>query len=233
MTPSGRPPGFIVLQIRPPALSCPNTIRLSCSSGASSALNVSTSFWSELSMTAGLFATAAITHVGPLTENPFSAKAASVPIAAVRFSMKPAPSFSSALARSASKDAFSLRHQRGEFLEQLPGLARRHVAGDEGIGRQVLRRASGAGVSQPRRHPRSRALERERDLVLFRTRRGTLLEEEVLHPDHAGELDRRRVVSGRHRRPPGAHPSPISQPTPRRYRSPMAAANGEPAPCPR
>ena len=45
-------------------------------------------------MTAGSFASATITHAGPLTENPFSAKAASVPIAAVRFSTKPAPSFS-------------------------------------------------------------------------------------------------------------------------------------------
>ena len=46
-------------------------------------------------MTDGLFATLAITHVGPLVENPVSAKAASVPTAAVRFWTKPAPSFSS------------------------------------------------------------------------------------------------------------------------------------------
>jgi hypothetical protein len=51
--PSGSPPGLIVLHVRPPALSCSNTIRLACSSGPSSALNVSTSFWRELSMTAG------------------------------------------------------------------------------------------------------------------------------------------------------------------------------------
>ena len=31
----------------------------------------------------------------------------------------------------------------------------------------------------------------------------------------------------------GGASMPISQPTPRWYRSPMAAANGEPAPCPR
>ena len=46
-------------------------------------------------MTDGLFATLAMTHVGPLVENPVSAKAASVPTAAVRFWTKPAPSFSS------------------------------------------------------------------------------------------------------------------------------------------
>src|SRR6266542_1970762 len=54
-------------------------------------------------MTAGLFATLAITHVGPLTESPVSAKAASVPNAAVRFWTKPTPSFSSMLARPRSK----------------------------------------------------------------------------------------------------------------------------------
>ena len=35
-------------------------------------------------MTDGLFATFAMTHVGPLVENPVSAKAASVPTAAVK-----------------------------------------------------------------------------------------------------------------------------------------------------
>ena len=58
--------------------------------------------------TAGSFAKAAITQVGPLTEKPFSAKAPSVPIARVRFSMKPAPSFSFARASSLSNDASSL-----------------------------------------------------------------------------------------------------------------------------
>ena len=103
-------------------------------------------------MTAGLFATLAMTHVGPLTENPVTARAASVPNAAVRFSMKPAPSFSSILARPRSKSGSDLGDLRGELLEQLQGLAGRHVAGEEGIGRQILRRAPGAGVSQPRPH---------------------------------------------------------------------------------
>jgi hypothetical protein len=58
-------------------------------------------------MTAGSFATAAITHAGPLTENPFSAKAASVPSAPVRFSRYPAPSFSFTCAMSLRKDSFS------------------------------------------------------------------------------------------------------------------------------
>ena len=92
-----------------------------------------------------------------------------------------------------------LRHQRGELLEQLPGLPHRHVTGEEGIRGQILRRAAGAAVSQPRRHPFSSVLERHRDLVFFRSRGGTLLEEEVLHTRHAGEFDRRRVVSRRHR----------------------------------
>ena len=150
-------------------------------------------------MTAGLFARLAMTHVGPLTESPVSAKAASVPNAAVRFWMKPAPSFSSIVGEVAFEVRLRPGDLRGELLEQLQWLARRHVAGEEGIGRQIFRRAPGAGVSQPRPHSRSRPLERERDLVLFRSRRGTLLEEEVLHPDHAGELDWRGIVSGRHR----------------------------------
>ena len=49
-------------------------------------------------MTDGLFATVAMTHVGPLAESPVSARADSVPNAAVRFWMKPAPSFSSMVA---------------------------------------------------------------------------------------------------------------------------------------
>jgi len=40
----------------------------------------------------------AITQVGPLAENPVSASADSVPSAAVRFWIKPVPSFSSAVA---------------------------------------------------------------------------------------------------------------------------------------
>ena len=59
-------------------------------------------------MTAGLFATLAMTHVGPLAESPVSARAASVPNAAVRFWMKPAPSFSSMLARPRSKSGSDL-----------------------------------------------------------------------------------------------------------------------------
>ena len=59
-------------------------------------------------MTAGLFATLAMTHVGPLVESPVSAKAASVPNAAVRFCMKPAPSFSSIVARPRSKSGSDL-----------------------------------------------------------------------------------------------------------------------------
>ena len=55
-------------------------------------------------MTAGSFARATITHVGPLAENPCSANAASVPIAAVRLATKPAPSVSSSFVRSPWKD---------------------------------------------------------------------------------------------------------------------------------
>jgi hypothetical protein len=44
---------------------------------------------------------------------------------------------------------------------------------------------------------RSCPLERDRDLVFFRTRRRPLFEEEVLHPDHGRELDWRGVLSGR------------------------------------
>jgi hypothetical protein len=132
-------------------------------------------------MTAGLFATLAMTHVGPLTENPVSARAD--------------------LLVHRGQAAFEVRPQlgdlRGELLEQLHGLAGRDVAGDERVDRQVLRRAAGAGVGQPRSHSRSRSLECERDFVLFCTRRSTLLEEHVLHPHHPGELDGRRVVSGR------------------------------------
>ena len=56
--------------------------------------------------------------------------------------------------------------------------------------------------------------------------RGTLLEEQVLHPDHA-----RRTRLGGASSPAaismtGAASTPISQPAPRWYRSPMAAANG-------
>ena len=54
-------------------------------------------------MTAGLFATLAMTHAGPLVENPVTARAASVPNAAVRFWTKPTPSFSSMLASPRSK----------------------------------------------------------------------------------------------------------------------------------
>ena len=180
-------------------------------------------------MTSGLFATAAMTHAGPLTESPVTARAASVPNAAARSWMKPAPSFSSIEARPCSKSGSDLGDLRGELLEQLQGLAGRHVAGEEGIGRQILRRAAGAGVSQPRPHSRSRPLERERDLVLFRTRRSTLLEEDVLHPDDAGELD---CASFRTPSRPWGASIPISQPTPRRYRSPMAAAKGSRRPAP-
>ena len=59
-------------------------------------------------MTGGLFATLAMTHVGPLVESPVSAKADSVPNAAVRFWMKPAPSFSSIVARPRSKSGSDL-----------------------------------------------------------------------------------------------------------------------------
>ena len=52
-------------------------------------------------MTAGLFATLAMTHVGPLAESPVNARAASVPNAAVRFWTKPAPSFSSSVGQAA------------------------------------------------------------------------------------------------------------------------------------
>ena len=106
--PTGSPPGLNVLHVRPAAFSCVNTIRLLCSSGPSSALNVSTSFWRELSITDGLFARIAKTHVGPLVESPVSARAASVPTAAVRLCMKPAPSFSSMLANSRSKSGSDL-----------------------------------------------------------------------------------------------------------------------------
>ena len=59
-------------------------------------------------MTAGSFATMAMTHVGPLSESPVTARAASVPSAAVRFWMKPAPNFSSILARPRSKSGSDL-----------------------------------------------------------------------------------------------------------------------------
>jgi hypothetical protein len=59
-------------------------------------------------MIAGLFATVAMTHVGPLTESPVTARAASVPNAPVRFWMKPAPSFSSMVARSRPKSGSDL-----------------------------------------------------------------------------------------------------------------------------
>ena len=49
-------------------------------------------------MTGGLFATAAMTHDGPLAESPVSANAPSVPNAAVKFWMKPAPSIWSIVA---------------------------------------------------------------------------------------------------------------------------------------
>ena len=55
-------------------------------------------------MTAGSFARPTTTHVGPLTENPCSANATSVPIAAVRLPTKPAPSVSSSFDRSLWKD---------------------------------------------------------------------------------------------------------------------------------
>ena len=49
-------------------------------------------------MTNGLFATVAMTHVGPLVESPVRARDDSVPNAAVRSWRKPAPSFSSIVA---------------------------------------------------------------------------------------------------------------------------------------
>ena len=58
-------------------------------------------------MTDESLASTAITHCGPSTENPFSAKADSVPIAAVRFSRKPSPSLAFASARVGANDSFS------------------------------------------------------------------------------------------------------------------------------
>ena len=55
-------------------------------------------------MTAGSFDSATITHAGPLAENPCSANATSVPIAAVRLATKPAPSVSSSFDSSLWKD---------------------------------------------------------------------------------------------------------------------------------
>src|SRR6185503_17234723 len=103
VTPNGNPPTLSVVHVRPFALSCVTVPRLSCSPAGSSALNVSTSFESEPSMAAGSFARATITHVGPLAENPCSANAASVPIAAARLPTKPAPSVSSSFDRSLLK----------------------------------------------------------------------------------------------------------------------------------
>ena len=155
----------------------------------------------------------AMTHVGPLAENPVSANAASVPTAAVRFWTKPAPSFSSS-GKGRGRSRLRSGDLRGELLEHLQRLAGRNVAGEERIGREILRRTTRAGVSQPRRHSRPWPLERERDLVLFRTRRCTLLEEHVLHPGHAASSTGGASSSAAIAINEDAS-IPISQPTPR------------------
>jgi hypothetical protein len=71
-------------------------------------LNAVTSACRELSITGGLYATLATTHVGPLVENPVRASAASVPSAEARFCVNPAPSFSSMLARAGAKSGTTL-----------------------------------------------------------------------------------------------------------------------------
>jgi hypothetical protein len=54
-------------------------------------------------MTAGLYASAVMSHRGPLTDTPFTAKAASVPKAPVRFAVNPEPSLPSSSESSPSK----------------------------------------------------------------------------------------------------------------------------------
>ena len=86
-------------------------------------------------MTAGLFATLAITHVGPLTENPVTANAASVPNARGQV----LDETGAELLVHAGQAAFEVRlgsgDLRGELLEQLQGLAGRNVAGERAIRR--------------------------------------------------------------------------------------------------
>ena len=230
----------MVFQIRPPALSCPKTTRLSCSSGAK--LRVERVH--ELPERA-VDDRRVVRQGGHRSTSDRSRRTRSPrrpprsPIAAVRFAMKPAPSFSSTSARLPAKDSSCFSHQRREFLEQLPWLPHRHVTGEERIGRQILRRAPGAGVGQPGRHPRPRAVEHQRDLVLFRSSGGTLLDEQVLHPDHRRQLDRWGVVSCRHRdhrgridadQPAGAPPVPLADGCRKRRARALAPGGRGPTP---
>ena len=114
------------------------------------ALNASTSFWRELSMTGGLFATVARTHAGPLADSPVTARAASVPNAAARFWMKPAPSFSSGTwpGRVEVRLRGARGELRGELLEQLKGSRGRNV--------QVARERALQPVDTPPRRPSRR-----------------------------------------------------------------------------
>ena len=84
-------------------------------------------------MTAGLFATLAMTHVGPLVESPVNCQGR-------LGSQRPGQALDEAGAEllvQGGQASFEIRpqsgHLRGELLEQLQGLAGRHVTGEEGI----------------------------------------------------------------------------------------------------